>query len=177
MPAEGGPDPDDPVRIRGGDRPADRGRPRVDGVGAGPQVAVAQADPFTLPTEVCGFPVLVEPVRNEEYSTTTENPDGSVTIRFTGFFSSRYTNLDTGASVTVKISGPGTLVLYPDGSFDLTVRGRNGIIYLPEDAERLGFPDLFIAVGRFTEHMAPDGSFTSAHLDGTIQMDVCAEIG
>ena len=143
----------------------------------GPKWQFAQADPFTLPSDVCGFPVLVEPVRNEEYSTTTANADWSLTIRLTGFFSSRCTNLDTEASVTVNISGPGTVVVYPDGSFDLTARGRSGIIYLPEDAQRLGFPDLFIAAGRFTEHMAPDGSFTSAHLDGTIQMDVCAEIG
>ena len=146
-------------------------------VARGPKWQFADAPPFTLPSDVCGFPVLVEAVRNREYSTTTENPDGSLTIRFTGSFWSRYTNLETSASVTVNISGPGTIVVHPDGSFDLTVRGRNGIIYLPEDAERVGFPNLFIAVGRFTEHAAPDGSFTSAQLDGTIQMDVCAEIG
>ena len=47
----------------------------------GPKWQFAQADPITLPSDVCGFPVLVEPVRNEEYPTTTANADGSLTIR------------------------------------------------------------------------------------------------
>jgi len=143
----------------------------------GPKWQFAAAGPFTLPADVCGFPVLFEPVRNEEYSKTTQNADGSVTIQITGFFSSRYTNLDSGAAVTTNISGPGTIVLWPDGSVDLAFRGRNGIIFFPDDAARFGFPDIFVASGRFTEHIAPDGTFTSAHLSGSVRLDVCAAIG
>jgi len=142
----------------------------------GPKWQFAQADPFTLPAEVCGFPVLVEPIRNEEYSKATENPDGTLTIQITGFFSSRYTNLDTGASIAAKISGPITVVVAPDGSFDLTAHGRNGIIFLPEDAARFGFPGISIMSGRFTEHLSADGTFTAADLEGTVQLDVCAAL-
>ena len=143
----------------------------------GPKWQFAQADPFTLPTGVCEFPVLVEAVQNREYSKTTPNPDGSLTIQITGFFSTRYTNLDSGASLTAKISGPITIVIAADGSFDVTARGRNGIIFFAEDAARFGVPPLSIMSGRFTEHIAPDGTTTSAHLDGSIQTDVCAAIG
>jgi hypothetical protein len=143
----------------------------------GPKWQFADAPPFTLPAEICGFPVLVEAVQNREYAKTTPHPDGSVTIQITGFFSSRYTNLDTGASLTAKISGPITIVVAPDGSVDVTAHGRNGIIFLPEDAARFGLPGISIMSGLFTEHIAPDGTFTSAHLNGSIHTDVCAAIG
>jgi hypothetical protein len=143
----------------------------------GPKWQFAQADPFTLPADVCGFPVLVEPLRNDEYSKTVQHPDGSLTIQITGFFSSRYTNVETGTSLTARISGPITIQVSPDGSFDVTARGRNGIIFLHEDAVRLGLPELSIMSGRFTEHVASDGTITSASLRGTIHLDVCAAIG
>ena len=142
----------------------------------GPKWQFADAPPFTLPSDVCGFPVLVEAVQNREYSKATPGPDGSVKIQITGFFSSRYTNLDTDSSLTAKISGPITIRVAPDGSFDVAARGRNGIIFFPADAARFGFPGISIMAGRFTEHVAADGTFTSAHLDGTIQLDVCAAL-
>ena len=150
--------------------------PMTDATARGPKWQFADAPPFTLPSDVCGFPVFVEAVRNREYSKATPSPDGSVKIQITGFFSSRYTNLDTHASLTAKISGPITIVVAPDGSVDVTAHGRNGIIFFPEDAARFGFPGISIMSGRFTEHIAPDGAFTSAHLNGSIQTDVCAAI-
>jgi hypothetical protein len=150
--------------------------PMTSATARGPKWQFSEAPPFTLPAEVCGFPVLVEAVQNREYSKTTPNADGSVTIQITGFFSSRYTNLDTDSSLTAKISGPITIRVAPDGSFDVAARGRNGIIFFPADAARFGFPGISIMAGRFTEHVAADGTFTSAHLDGTIQLDVCAAL-
>jgi hypothetical protein len=78
-------------------------------------VADASAD-FT--TDSCGFPVRVQYAGHE--TTLAFAPDGNGTTRFFvgGPVVATLTNLATGASLRVNISGPRSFDTAPDGSID-----------------------------------------------------------
>lgn len=80
------------------------------------------ATPLDLPAGFCNFPVhLAFPV-NREYGTVTTTSDGSTMIKVTGSLVATITNKNTGATITLNISGPGTNIISPDGTklqFDL----------------------------------------------------------
>ena len=67
----------------------------------------------------CDFDVLVEPLASKTYNTTFFDRDGNPTRDLgTGRLVVRMTNVDTGRSIELNISGPGTFV---DGPAGLTV--------------------------------------------------------
>ena len=84
---------------------------RGDGWSIGPPT------PYTLDASFCGFPVLVTPVVNGEYTKTLKAADGFMTFLFTGPFTASLTNLQTGKTITEKMNGPGKFFGQPDGSF------------------------------------------------------------
>jgi hypothetical protein len=100
--------------------------------------APAQADKPTkipapvTPTEItvtgtdkggigCPFDVKITPLENKEK--TTIFSDGRQLV--TGTFKVRLTRLDTGKSVDVNASGPGTFTPNEDGSFTGVFKGRS----------------------------------------------------
>src|SRR5579884_1453208 len=73
--------------------------------------------PIDLSAAYCGFPIHVAIVSNNEYYIhLTTLPNGTLIARVTGSVVETFTNEETGKSVTVNVSGPGTTTYYPDGS-------------------------------------------------------------
>ena len=68
---------------------------------------------------LCGFPVAVETLRNNEYLTTFS--DGRQ--RITGALKLRLTNVDTGESLVVNASGPGWYTA-TETTFNVSGQGR-----------------------------------------------------
>jgi hypothetical protein len=64
----------------------------------------------------CDFPVEIADINLRFKETLWERPDGTLVIIGTGQWLSRLTNLDSGASIKVSISGPG-LTRIGDDSF------------------------------------------------------------
>jgi hypothetical protein len=109
--------------------------------------------PDGIVDETCGFPIEVRFPTDRGVMTTFFDRDGNVTrIQVTGHLVATLTNIETGESVTVNISGPGRLV-FPSG--ELTATGRWSA--WPEG-------HLVIQAG----HTEPDGTF-----HGRTVMDVC----
>jgi hypothetical protein len=78
------------------------------------RVAVPQED-FVI-SGFCDFDVLVHPLASKTFNTTFFDRDGNPTREHgTGRLVVRMTNLDTGRSIDLNISGPGTFVNSPAG--------------------------------------------------------------
>ena len=83
------------------------------------------AGAFTL-TGLCDFEVEIEDVRVHGNSIVFFDTDGVETRTIlNGNFVSRLTNLETGKSLLLNISGQFTFTSNPDGSLTLTAHGRN----------------------------------------------------
>jgi hypothetical protein len=106
----------------------------AEGNGYGPWEATYQG-PITAPAgAVCSFSVTASPVREDlrvrYHYDAAGNVDG---YEATGQLIARITNDETGASVVRNLSGPGTVTLYPDGSYDATASGNFLIFFLAQD--------------------------------------------
>jgi hypothetical protein len=91
---------------------ARRGGDGLPGLRPGPQWVFDQRGSFTLPAFFCGFEVQVAPVVNKEYSKVLRASDGPVTVLAAGSLKISYTNLQTGKTITVNRSGPGTVTVF-----------------------------------------------------------------
>jgi hypothetical protein len=111
---------------------------------------------------VCSFPVLIEATANKEFVTFFE--DGRILV--TGKLFARLTNVETGESLELNISGPVTVT-------DTEVlRGRGLLILFPEDA---GGPGLVLTSGRVVLIRGEDGFIANASITGR-SVDVCAAL-
>jgi hypothetical protein len=83
---------------------------------------------------VCQFTVTAAPVREDlrvrYHYDSAGNIDG---YEATGQLIARISNDETGASVVRNLSGPGTVALYPDGSYDAEAGGNFLIFFLAQD--------------------------------------------
>ena len=86
------------------------------------------------------------------------------------------TNQVTGESVTYNISGPGSLVLFPDGAFSIDAAGPNLLWTLPENLANFpAVPTISYTTGHVTVEVDASGQTTSYTLaGGARQTDVCA---
>ena len=83
------------------------------------------AGAFTLPP-VCEFDVEMEEIRVHGNSLSFFDKTGAETRSLlNGNFVSRLTNLETGKSLVLNISGQFTFTSNPDGTLTLTAHGRN----------------------------------------------------
>jgi len=145
--------------------------------GRGPKWSIGPPTPFTFDASFCGFPVLVTPVVNGEYTKVLKAADGFTTFLFTGPFSASLTNVQTGKTITEKMNGPGKFFGNPDGSFTEVHTGLNGPFPLaPADAKRFGLPGLSVTAGKLTFSIGANGAFTSLTLHGHVAVDLCAEL-
>ena len=109
---------------------------------------------------------------SQEYYRETTLPDGTVEWQVTG---SLYVTYETDEkSITVNSSGPGHLLVFPDGVVEVVAHGRNSFTFSAEQAETLGVPQISVSAGPFDVKWHTDGT-VSGHL-GTIIRDVCAEL-
>jgi hypothetical protein len=144
--------------------------------GRGPKWQFAPAAPFTLPASFCGFKIRVSFPVNKEYSKILKTTNGSVTTLITGASTVSNTNLSTGKTITVNLSGPEKVTTFADGSVTLRAKGRSAYALSPADARRFGLSPLGVTAGVQTVTFAPDGSITSFSLRGHVLVDICAAL-
>ena len=114
---------------------------------------------------------------NKEYAKSTQNPDGSVSVRVTGQFDARLKRVGTHASVTVNASGPGLITFFPDGSLVADVTGHTLAFFPRADVSRFGLPAaVFLWAGPFGETTDTNGNIASVALKGHMLVDVCASL-
>jgi hypothetical protein len=143
----------------------------------GPKWEFQPAAPFTLSRDFCAFRVHVTFPNNKEYAKTTENPDGSVTVKITGRFDAKLRRVGTTASVTVNASGPGEITFFPDGSFVADLKGHTVAFFTQAMVSQFGLPAaVFLWAGPFGETVDANGTITSVTLKGHLLVDVCAAL-
>ncbi len=114
---------------------------------AKPERTFFEAPPPTdyVAGELCTYPVRIETVTNKEYGITfAVASDGTQRTIVTGRLVMMVTNLSTGESLTVNVSGPGVFTFGPDG---LSIDGGGGwLLYL--FATDAGGPGIWVTSGR-----------------------------
>lgn len=136
-------------------------------------------EPLTAPNATLsgyceGFDVSVEFTRYNQYIVRQTSADGTTTLQIAGNATATVTNLSTGEPVSFNVSGPGTVVIYPDNSFTVDAAGPNLLWTLPE-LSYPGVPSLSYTTGRVTFAVDASGDTTSYTLaGGARQTDVCA---
>jgi hypothetical protein len=118
---------------------------------------------------VCPYPVRVVATANNSRLHTLRN--GQLLI--TGKLVQRVTNERTGASKTIRASGPLRVIIHDDGSFMLVSHGRILWTFFAQDA---GGPGLFVFTGHVVMEVDTDGFATSISRVPKVE-DVCAELG
>ncbi len=117
--------------------------------GAGPQRVPAGTEPFDLGPEWCGFPIHVDIVKDKQYVTTRTSADGSTRISILGQLVMRFTNVNTGASITRNVSGPTFVTVFADGTIRVVLTGRSFLTVDPPSQANSGLPGLVFPTGRF----------------------------
>jgi hypothetical protein len=132
---------------------------------------------FTIPGELvpdatCSFMVQVEALTNKEKITTFFDQEGNVRLQLvTGGLKVQLTNLTTGQSVDLNISGPIQTVPQPDGSSIVITQGPTLFPFEPDVAPDL--PRLALIHGRAVSEFDAEGNFTLLCVQGRVE-DVCA---
>jgi hypothetical protein len=85
------------------------------------------ASPFTLDASICGFAVDLTFPTNNEFITTFSNGKQIIT----GALSATLTNEQNHKSLTINISGPGTILTDANGNTSETLSGRSLIFFTP----------------------------------------------
>jgi hypothetical protein len=110
--------------------------------------------------QACSFPVTGKAVVNR-FATTTFSADenGDVVQLATGHLVFRFTNVATGRSVDINISGPGKATFHPDGSM---TQEAFGVWYwlFPGGANLPGDLSLFLSRGRLVVETTSTGERT-----------------
>lgn len=133
-------------------------------------------NPTVLEGYCTGFTAVVMFTELNQYiiQETTDPETGALILKITGHAQATVTNQSTGASVTYNISGPGTVVINPDGSFSVDAAGPNLLWTTPENSFP-GVPTISYTTGHVTFDVDASGQTTSYTLaGGARQTDVCA---
>ena len=145
----------------------------VSPVGAVPpdREPVSAEPPITLVGQ-CDFDVLLEDVINKEKITTFFDQEGNERFSLiTGALKVRVTNLDTGTSKVLNVSGPARFDPHPDGSLTITTRGATFLYFFPGD-DTGGLPLLAFAHGQTVLEIDAEGALTVTSVRGDVQ-DAC----
>jgi len=132
------------------------------------------SNPVVLPAgDYCaGFTVVITfPVMNQHIIRRT-TAGGVTTLKITGHAEATVTNHSTGESINLNISGPGTLVIYPDGAFSIDAHGPN-LLWTTMANSLPGVPTLSYTTGHVRVQVNASGQTTAYDLSGR-QMDICA---
>jgi hypothetical protein len=117
----------------------------------------------------CGFPVLFTPT-HQDLLQIFDFGDGR--FLFTGALTVTATNLDSGKSVALNLSGSNTFTVNSDGSSSLSFTG--GTVFVPPSL--LGFDTLTLLQGHFAVSFDSQGNRVSTLLAGTTT-DLCTVLG
>jgi hypothetical protein len=88
------------------------------------------AEPVVV-DDVCEFPVELDPTINKEYIKSFFDNEGNLVREIvTGRFVNRLTNLETGESITVNVSGP-VFFTYTEDTLTVRLTGRSLLYFMP----------------------------------------------
>ena len=126
--------------------------------------------PYTFPLELCGFPVLSEP--SGDVHVTVFFRDGNLVREIDTFPAGgvTLTNLGTGASLTLVVTGPAIATFEPDGTVGVRFVGPWLLDFDPRTGEENG---LFYTTGRVTFVATTEGERANLAFSGRV-VDVCA---
>ena len=128
--------------------------------------------PGTYPAQVCGFPVDVAAIANNEYQDVTTLADGTTITRVTGNLVVSWKNDITGKTIVRELSGPTTTTVHPDGTGTAVGGGLNFWTFGPVSQMNTGEPGIVFTSGRAV--IGFSGIFAeSFSLSGT-QVNACA---
>jgi hypothetical protein len=124
--------------------------------------------------EVCAFPVRQETTDIKAKTIIFNRHDGAFREITTGRIVERITNLDTGASVIRKSSGPGKLSINAAGHLEIKFGGSSVVAFFEGDVTGAGL--LYMTGGGATFEIGDDGFFfvrvdLPAHVE-----DLCATL-
>lgn len=132
------------------------------------------AGPRTYAAGYCGFGILAEPERSHNFILErTVLADGTRIDETRGQLIRILTNMVTGKSIRVNISGPGRGTYYPDRSYLIEGSGP-WIMFIPR---RFNYnaPVVTITSGKFTYAYNPNNDSLQWSSRGALR-DVCAEL-
>ncbi|WP_298586769.1 hypothetical protein [uncultured Kocuria sp.] len=133
--------------------------------------------PFELPENTaCTFPLGVSATGGKLHTKTWYDEKGDPVRSITAGRGDvvTYTNLDTGAFLSLKTGGNVERKTYhPDGSQTVTMTGQGGLIFFPSD-EPPG-PSTTHYFGRVVYTIGTDGVWTLVSTSGR-ERDICAEL-
>jgi len=130
------------------------------------------AAPFTLDASICGFAVDLAFPTNREFITTFSNGKQIIT----GSLFVTLTNEQNHKSLTINISGPGSIVTDANGNTTLTLSGRSLIFFFPGQLGP-GSPGLLILTsGPVTIVSDPTGNIVSFDRTSASVQDMCSAL-
>jgi hypothetical protein len=132
-------------------------------------------EPFTLPAGMAWRCTLaLEPVVDRQVAKEfPADANGDIVQLISGTLVVRFTNLETGRSITINSSGPARIVLHPNGSFTAEYLGRSTFTFFPTDVP-VG-PLTVLNSGRMVIDFAPTGQAVLVSRTGH-QEDLCAAL-
>ena len=124
---------------------------------------------------VCAFPLAGTPVANNQViKTYPADANGDVRVLVEGLLKAQVTNVDTGKSLVVNVSGPTTQIFHPDGTSDLTLDGSVMVLYNARFNPR--GPATLIYTGHTVLSVSADGVLTLVSTTDKQPFDVCAAL-
>jgi hypothetical protein len=124
---------------------------------------------------VCSFEFDATPVANDQYiKTYPADANGDVRELVNGTLKEQLTNVGTGKSIIVNVSGPSTEIVHPDGSADLTLEGSVLVSYNARFNPR--GPATYIYTGHTVFSISDDGILTLVSTTDKQPFDVCAAL-
>lgn len=132
--------------------------------------------PYDIPADSCGFPIHVDVPVDKEYMTVTTLADGTQIWVVRGSLKQLVTNENSGKSILVNSSAPGTFTIAPDGSFLMESQGEQLVYMDATQQQQTGLPGLSLITGQLTLHIGEDyGDATLLHLKGRVR-NLCPEL-
>ena len=124
---------------------------------------------------VCAFALAGTPVTNNQFiKTYPADANGDVRVAVEGALKAQVTNVDTGKSLVVNVSGPTTQIFHPDGTSDLTLDGSVMVLYNARFNPR--GPATLIYTGHTVLSVSADGVLTLVSTTDNNPFDVCAAL-
>jgi hypothetical protein len=99
--------------------------------------------------------------------------NGAVVEIFNGTLKDELTNLATGRSIVVNVSGPAKVINYPDGSATASYEGHSLLFFFATDIP--AGPAAYLFSGRVVANYTGSGQQTIVRASGTRE-DICAAL-
>jgi hypothetical protein len=128
--------------------------------------------PLTLDAAICGFAVDLTNPTNREFVTTFSSGKQIIT----GALTQTLTNDQTGKSITINISGPGTIVQNSDRTQTFSLKGRSLIWLYPNQLSQGSPGRLMWTSGPVVFHVDANFNILSFDITSARVLDLCAAL-